>query len=355
MTAFAEALLDWHDHSGRHDLPWQRPRNPYRVWLAEIMLQQTQVRTAAPYFERFVTALPDLPALAEVDLDTVLALWSGLGYYTRARNLHRTAHLCRERHGGELPDDFDALTALPGIGRSTAGAILAQAFEKPFPILDGNVKRVLCRYHGIDGWPGERAVENTLWRLADSHLPTRRLADYTQAQMDLGATVCTRATPACARCPLHADCLAKRQNRTEQLPIARPGKPLPHRQTVMLILRNRRDEVLLERRPPTGVWAGLWSLPETENHDQARTWLRLRTREDIAPMHDLPPLEHVFSHYRLRIQPLLCSNAELADGVRDGDRQRWQALTRLDEVGLPAPVKRLLLDLSISSQDEALQ
>ena len=199
---FAQRLLAWFDASGRHDLPWQHPRAPYRVWLAEIMLQQTQVRVVVPYFGRFVAALPTLPALAAAPLDQVLALWSGLGYYARARNLHAAAQLCVARHGAELPHDFEALRALPGIGRSTAGAILAQAWGERVPILDGNVKRVLCRVHGIDGWPGTPAVEKQLWTLADRHLPHARLADYTQAQMDFGATLCTRFDPACMLCPL---------------------------------------------------------------------------------------------------------------------------------------------------------
>ena len=231
---FASRLLAWFDQSGRHDLPWQHPRAPYRVWLAEIMLQQTQVKTATPYFERFVGVFPTLPDLARASLDEVLAQWSGLGYYARARNLHASARLCVEQHDGELPRDFDALIALPGIGRSTAGAILAQAWGDRFPILDGNVKRVLARYHGIEGWPGSPAVEKVMWALAASHLPQARLADYTQAQMDFGATLCTRANPACVLCPLQHGCAALASGRTASLPTARPGKTLPERSAVVL-------------------------------------------------------------------------------------------------------------------------
>ena len=231
----AHRLLAWFDRHGRHDLPWQHPRTPYRVWLSEIMLQQTQVSVVVGYFGRFVDALPDLPALARAPQDTVLALWSGLGYYARARNLHAAAKRCVEQHGGDLPRDLDALVALPGIGRSTAGAILSQAWNEPAPILDGNVKRVLCRVFGIDGWPGLPAVEKRLWAIAERLLPQTRLADWTQAQMDFGATLCTRANPACAICPLQDVCVARREGRIAELPAPKPGKALPRREAQMLM------------------------------------------------------------------------------------------------------------------------
>jgi A/G-specific adenine glycosylase len=297
-----------------------------------------------PYFERFVAALPDLRALAAADLDHVLALWSGLGYYARARHLHETARLCVERHGGELPTDFDALCALPGIGRSTAGAILAQAHGLPFAILDGNVKRVLCRHAAIDGWPGSTAVERTLWELAEARLPTGRLSDYTQGIMDFGATLCTRHDPACVLCPVQADCLALAQGRVESLPQARPGKPLPERRTLMLVLLDD-DRVLLSRRPPTGVWAGLWSLPETADHDEARAFVARHTAADFDANQPLALYEHGFSHYNLHIAPLLWRRAPAAARVADDGERRWQSLRRLDEVGLPAPVRTLLENL----------
>ena len=343
---FARALLAWHHHSGRHDLPWQHPRTPYRVWLAEVMLQQTQVGTVIPYFERFVTDLPTLPDLAAAELDTVLALWSGLGYYARARNLHRAARLCVERHGGELPKDIEALQALPGIGRSTAGAILAQAHGQRHAILDGNVKRVLCRFHGIEGWPGSREVEQRLWPLAESHLPHERLAEYTQAQMDLGATVCTRADPSCMLCPLSTDCRARLDGRIDQLPTPRPGKALPQRQAIVMILRNGAGEVLLQRRPPTGVWAGLWSLPEALDHVEARVWLHRHSDRIFELGRSLAPVDHVFSHYRLRLQPRLWTDARLT-GVHEDRQQRWLALDALESVGLPTPIKRLLAALAV--------
>jgi A/G-specific adenine glycosylase len=345
---FATRLLRWHATSGRHDLPWQHPRTPYRVWLSEIMLQQTQVKTAAPYFERFFAALPTLSALAAAPLDQVLALWSGLGYYARARNLHGAAKRCVELHGGELPRDLDALTALPGIGRSTAAAILSQAWGDAHAILDGNVKRVLARYHGIEGWPGLPAVEKRLWALAESHVAEAagagwRMADYTQAQMDLGATVCTRANPACILCPLQVDCVARREGRTAELPTPRPGKILPQRHAHVLWLEDAHGRVLLERRPPTGVWASLWSLPQLEPDAAAvREWLALHATGTNEPAESLPTIVHGFSHYRLDLQPLRWRNVSLHSRVADNDALRWVSRDELAQLGIPAPVRRLL-------------
>ncbi|MBP6626135.1 MAG: A/G-specific adenine glycosylase [Arenimonas sp.] len=346
MSSFALQLLDWFDRDGRHDLPWQHPRTPYRVWLAEIMLQQTQVQTAIPYYLRFLEALPTLPALAAADSDTVHALWAGLGYYARARNLHKAAQACVQQHGGELPRDFDALSALPGIGRSTAGAILAQAHGLRFAILDGNVKRTLCRYHGIGGWPGSSAVEKQLWQIAEAALPDTRLADYTQAIMDFGATLCTRHDPACVLCPLQENCVARREGLVEQLPETKPGKPLPQRRTLMLLLRDGRGHVLLARRPDSGVWSGLWSLPEAADHDAARAYLAAHPGVDFDAALALPPIEHTFSHYRLNIEPLSWRIAESGAGIGDNDALRWQPFDRLADLGLPAPVKKLLGSLT---------
>ncbi len=342
--SFASRLLAWFDQSGRHDLPWQHPRAPYRVWLAEIMLQQTQVKTATPYFERFVSVFPDLPALAGASLDEVLAQWSGLGYYARARNLHAIARLCVELHDGELPRDYDALVALPGIGRSTAGAILAQAWGDRFAILDGNVKRVLARYHGIAGWPNTPAVEKQLWILAREHLPGERMADYTQAQMDFGATLCTRQNPACMQCVLREDCVALREGRVEELPTPRPGKPLPERSAFMLLLENGSGEILLQRRPPVGIWASLWSLPEADDHEQARQWFSAHMHGDYDHAEPLAEILHSFSHYRLRMQPLLWRALAAQERVRENDDLRWVARGDLVSLGLPAPIRKLLRD-----------
>ena len=342
---FSARLLNWFDTSGRHDLPWQHPRAPYRVWLSEIMLQQTQVQTAIPYFERFVRELPTLPDLAAADEDRVITLWAGLGYYARARNLHKAARQCVERHGGELPADFEALSALPGIGRSTAGAILAQAHGLRYAILDGNVKRSLCRYHGVDGWPGSTVVEKRLWELAESHLPEKRMADYTQAIMDFGATLCTRSDPSCVLCPLQDGCIALREGRIEQLPESRPGKPLPERRTMMLVLRRPDSSVLLVRRPSTGVWSGMWSLPEVADHDEAREFIALHSTADFDANTPLALIEHTFSHYRLHIAPLFWNDAAQSSRIGDNDGHRWHPLVALDEVGLPAPVRKLLIGL----------
>lgn len=346
MSDFAQRLLDWFDRDGRHDLPWQHPRTPYRVWLAEIMLQQTQVQTVIPYYGRFLESLPTLPHLAAADSDQVHALWAGLGYYARARNLHRAAQLCVERHQGELPDTYNELAALPGIGRSTAGAILAQAHGQRFAILDGNVKRTLCRFHGITGWPGGSAVEKQLWTIAEASLPESRLADYTQAIMDFGATLCTRHDPACVLCPLQQDCVARREGLVDTLPEAKPGKPLPERRTLMLLLHDASGRVLLARRPPSGVWSGLWSLPEAGDHDEARSFLGHYAGVDFDAADALPPIEHTFSHYRLHIEPLRWRIGDAVPASGDNADLRWQPRDRLHEVGLPAPVKKLLGTLS---------
>ncbi|RDZ29752.1 A/G-specific adenine glycosylase [Lysobacter silvisoli] len=335
-------MLRWFDVSGRHDLPWQHPRTPYRVWLSEIMLQQTQVKTAAPYFERFVAALPTLLDLAQAPQDQVLALWSGLGYYARARNLHATAQRCMESHGGELPRDIDALTALPGIGRSTAAAILSQAWGDRHAILDGNVKRVLARYHGIAGYTGLPAVEKQLWALAESQLPQTRMADYTQAQMDLGATLCTRADPACVLCPLQDDCVARLEGRTAELPTPKPGKAVPQRYAQVLWLQDAQSRVLLQRRPPTGIWASLWTLPQADDAAAARLWFDAHARGDFTAAEALAPVAHAFSHYKLELQPLRWRGIALREAVRDNDGLRWVARAELAELGIPAPIRKLL-------------
>ncbi len=340
--AFAAPLLAWFDAHGRHDLPWQHPRTPYRVWLSEIMLQQTQVRTAMPYFQRFVDALPSVAALAAAPLDDVLGLWSGLGYYARARNLHAAARACAELHGGELPRDFDALVALPGIGRSTAGAILAQAWGDRFAILDGNVKRVLARYHGVEGWPGQSAVEQRLWTLARGHLPGERLADYTQAQMDLGATVCTRHAPACGDCPLQPGCEAHASGRTDELPTPKPGKPLPTREAVLLVLRDAEGRVLMQRRPPAGVWAQLWSLPEASGEAAAHDWFDAHVEGNFARGEALDTIAHAFSHYRFNMHPRRWRAVATASAVGDNDDLRWIGRDAMAGLGIPAPVRALL-------------
>ncbi|PKV11942.1 A/G-specific adenine glycosylase [Xanthomonas prunicola] len=343
--AFVAPLLHWFDGHGRHDLPWQHPRAPYRVWLSEIMLQQTQVAVVIPYFNKFVARFPALADLAAADNDTVMAHWAGLGYYARARNLHAAAKQCLALHGGELPHDFDALLALPGIGRSTAGAILSQAWNDRFPIMDGNVKRVMTRLHGIAGYPGLPAIEKQLWQLATTHVahvPDGRLADYTQAQMDFGATLCTRAKPACVLCPLQDACVARREGLVDALPTPKPGKVLPEREATALLLENAQGEILLQRRPPTGIWASLWTLPQADTDSGMRAWFDRSIDGSYERADAMPPIVHTFSHYRLHLQPLRLRKVALRASVRDNDDLRWVARADLGALGLPAPIRKLL-------------
>ncbi|MCH9673926.1 MAG: A/G-specific adenine glycosylase [Gammaproteobacteria bacterium] len=337
---FTEALLEWFGAYGRHDLPWQFEQTPYRVWVSEIMLQQTQVQTVIGYYERFMAELPSVTALANANVDDVLRLWSGLGYYARGRNLHKAAQLIEREHGGQLPTDLEQLIALPGIGRSTAGAILALSGHQRHPILDGNVKRVLCRYHAVAGWPGTRDVEKALWELAESHTPSGQfVAAYTQAIMDLGATVCTRAKPTCLVCPMVQTCAAHREGRVDALPERKPKREIPHRSTFFLILRNRAGEVLLERRPPTGIWGGLWSFPQCDTDEEVERWLASfgianRRRDEWAA------IEHGFSHYRLTIRPLILDGAD-ATGVADRETLWYKPGSAALPVGVAAPMTRL--------------
>ena len=344
-TTLSARLLAWHAVHGRHGLPWQQDRTPYRVWLSEIMLQQTQVGTVIPYFERFVAHYPDVAALAAAAQDEVLHLWSGLGYYSRARNLHRCAQLVMTRHGGEFPTDIEALVALPGIGRSTAAAILAQACEQAHAILDGNVKRVLSRYHAVAGWPGESAVERRLWQFAEQHMPRHDVCNYTQAIMDLGATLCTRSRPRCGECPLAGDCAALASGRVAEFPASRPKRVMPRRSTLFLVIDNDAGEVLLERRPASGIWGGLWCFPELAEEsvlDTRLTALGLGTGEIVAR---LAPIAHSFTHFHLEITPLRVRADTRALTVREGDALRWHSPADSTKIGLSAPVTRLLASL----------
>ena len=339
-TNFSDLLLDWFDQHGRHDLPWQHPRSAYRVWLSEIMLQQTQVKTVIPYFERFIKTFPGIRELANAKLDEVLHLWTGLGYYARARNLHKAAiHMCNQ-HDAAFPQTFEAAFALPGIGRSTAGAILAQAFELPFAILDGNVKRVLTRYHAIDGWPGKKEIENQLWDIAEHYTPVTRVADYTQAIMDLGATMCTRSKPACAQCPLQTNCMASKQGNQNDYPTSKPKKSMPVRATRMLLLVNDQQSVLLEQRPPAGIWGSLWSFPECPHDERPEQWCTRHLQLTISDLKELPVIRHTFSHFHLDITPVL-AHAE-SGGIMESDRHIWYNTAQPDARGFPAPVKQLL-------------
>ncbi|WP_297802789.1 A/G-specific adenine glycosylase [Arenimonas sp. GDDSR-1] len=339
---FAARLLAWHSVFGRHDLPWQRPRTMYRVWLSEIMLQQTQVQTVIPYFENFLERFPELSDLAAAPSDAVMSAWAGLGYYSRARNLHKAAQWCMIHHNGRLPEDYDALLALPGIGRSTAGAILSQACGARHAIVDGNVKRVLTRYFAIAGDAASTAVDRQLWQLAERLLPEKKMADYSQAIMDLGATVCTSRKPQCTRCPLAQDCRALAQGNVLDYPGRKPAKSIPERETHVLLLRTASGEILLEQRPDKGIWGGLYSLPEAGDTEQASTRAEDFISGNASAPLALPAFAHTFSHFRLIIQPLLWDACTAKTQIRDNARMRWATPDELPELGLPAPIQKLL-------------
>jgi A/G-specific adenine glycosylase len=342
MSALGSRLLAWFDAHGRHDFPWQLERTPYTAWVSEIMLQQTQVGTVIPYYDRFMQRFPSVATLAAAPLDDVLAHWAGLGYYARARNLWCAARIVMDEHGGAVPTTFDALHALPGIGRSTAGAILAQAYGQRWPILDGNVKRVLARYHAVAGWPGTPRVADELWRHAEMHTPHERVADYTQAIMDLGATVCTRARPACTVCPLASDCAAAHAGTQALYPAPRPKRERTQRHVAVLVVRAPDGRVLLERRPASGIWGGLYSLPELPAEDSPRDWCARILGASVAAERILATIEHAFTHFDLDLNPRLLELAAAPSGVMDRDDWHWcRPGTKLD-VGVPAPVAALL-------------
>ena len=342
LKPFAARVLEWFDHSGRKDLPWQDDTSPYRVWVSEIMLQQTQVKTVIPYFERFMQTFPIVEALAKADQDQVLHLWTGLGYYARARNLHKAAQRVCDDLAGEFPNSVEALCELPGIGRSTAGAIRSIAFGLPATILDGNVKRVLARHRAVEGWPGQTPVHNTLWDIADKYTPVKRNGDYSQAMMDLGATLCTRSSPLCSQCPVQADCVALSQGETQTYPGKKPRKKLPVKSTVFVMIRAANGDILLEKRPSSGIWGSLWCFPEVNNLEEAT----IRCLDDwgIEPSSTnfWEPFRHTFSHYHLDIQPLQLTLPGNPESVMEADQQLWYNVDQPPQIGLAAPVATLL-------------
>lgn len=340
--SFSDRVLAWFDMHGRKDLPWQTPRDPYRVWISEIMLQQTQVTTVIDYFHRFMARFPDLPSLAHSDMDSVLSLWAGLGYYARARNLHRTAQYLMERHEGNFPETIDELESLPGIGRSTAGAILSLGLDIPAPILDGNVRRVLARHDAVQGWPGQSGPLKHLWTLSTERTPEIRTANYNQAMMDLGALICTPKAPACERCPLSATCIAQLNDEMHRYPERRPTKAVPVRQAFWLILRNEQGEIYLESRPPSGLWGGLWTLPEFEQLEELNDWCVKHMKPEMT-FERMRQQRHTFSHFHLDFVPIL---SDIVATTGDGTSPlpgRFHDPERLDQV--PAPVKSLLRTL----------
>ena len=337
-TDFAARVLHWYDRHGRKDLPWQNSGDPYRVWISEIMLQQTQVRTVIPYYRRFMQRFPDVSALADAPLDEVLKHWSGLGYYARARNLHHAAEIIRDRYDGRFPATIEAVSELPGIGRSTAGAILALTFGQRHAILDGNVKRVLARHAAIDGWPGRTAVARQLWDLAEARTPADRVGDYTQAIMDLGATLCTRSKPACALCPVQGDCEALALGDVARFPGRKPKKEKPRRATTML-LAVADGAVYLERRPASGIWGGLWSLPEVSDVDD---WCAERLQAEAVSTESWGTLRHSFSHYDLDIAPVVVRIDSVSSKVADSDDSTWYRPGDAPPGGIAAPVMKLI-------------
>lgn len=337
MKLISNTLLKWHKQHGRHNLPWQNTSDAYRIWVSEIMLQQTQVTTVIDYYNRFMQRFPNVEQLANAPTDEVLHLWTGLGYYARARNLHKTAQIIVNQHDGVFPTTFEHVIALPGIGRSTAGAILAFSTQQRFAILDGNVKRVLARFYEVEGWYGKKEVEKQLWELAESNTPASNTATYTQAIMDFGATLCTRSKPNCLQCPLSINCKAHMNGRTAELPHGKPKTNKPTKKTYMLLIKNSNDEFLLRKNPPSGIWGGLWCPPQVEKLTPKLNSGGIQ----VETVKTLPMYKHTFSHYHLEITPVLCRPTDHSSSISEA-QQTWHMLNSTQELGLAAPVKKLL-------------
>ena len=337
---FAEKVVRWQRRHGRASLPWQGTRDPYRIWLSEVMLQQTQVATVIPYYRRFIERFPDIAALAAAPVDEVMRLWAGLGYYSRARHLHRAAQAVMTRHAGRFPVRFEEVAALPGIGRSTAGAILVFASGIRHPILDGNVKRVLARLFGIAGYPGEKRVADRLWQRAEELLPRRGIETYTQGLMDLGAGVCARTRPRCEACPWSSPCVARQRGLAAAIPGRKPRKALPEKSTTMLAL-TRAGEILLEKRPPAGIWGGMWSLPETMRDMDIAAYCRRKFGASVLDVENLPAIAHGFTHYKLEIYPVRLRIGKIDPRAAEPGLV-WLPLAEARQAAIPAPVKRIL-------------
>ncbi|OSM98143.1 MULTISPECIES: A/G-specific adenine glycosylase [Lonsdalea] len=342
---FAQQVLEWYERYGRKTLPWQRDKTAYQVWLSEVMLQQTQVATVIPYFQRFIDRFPDVRALAAAPLDEVLHLWTGLGYYARARNLYKAAQIIVEQHGGEFPTTFDDIVALPGIGRSTAGAILSLAQGQHYPILDGNVKRVLARCYAVTGWPGKKEVENRLWNISETVTPAKGVGAFNQAMMDLGAMICTRSRPKCELCPLNAQCIAYANHNWADYPGKKPKQTIPEKSAWFVMVRQQQ-RVWLEQRPAVGLWGGLFCFPQFATHDEAHTWLRQRGMP-LTGLQQGIAFRHTFSHFHLDIVPLLLDVSSQSACMDEG-AGLWYNLAQPPSVGLAAPVERLLQQLAQS-------
>lgn len=349
MQDFSTRLIAWQKVHGRHDLPWQNTTNPYAIWVSEIMLQQTQVSAVIGYYAKFMQRFPTIASLANATEEDVLQHWSGLGYYSRARNLRKAAMQMVELYDGQFPTEFDVILSLPGIGRSTAAAIASFSFNQIHTILDGNVKRVLARHFCVEGWPGQPKVEQQLWLLAESLLPKSEMVAYTQGLMDLGATVCTRSKPKCADCPLNTSCEALRQNKVSSLPTPKPRKAIPEKDIAMLIVRYG-NKVMLQKRPSSGIWGGLWSFPEVDvalNDTEILQVLNAEFKlngflQTPLKMVALPRLSHAFTHYKLHIEPRVITIKNHPD---DNAGVVWMAISDAINAAVPTPIRTLLLRL----------
>lgn len=345
-TTFSQQILTWYDQHGRKNLPWQKTVTPYTTWISEIMLQQTQVETVIPYYQRFTKQFPTIQTLATAPIDEILHLWTGLGYYARARNLHKTAQIIHEKHQCQFPTNINDIIALPGIGKSTAGAIASLALGQRQAILDGNVKRVLTRYYQIKGWPGTPKNHNTLWQKAEKLLPQKRNAAYTQAIMDLGATLCTKTNPNCPHCPIQTNCQAHTNNTQHLYPEKKPPKTKPTKQTTLLILTNPQNQILLTQRPTKGIWGGLWSFPDHPQHITTPTELKkhlTHLNPNITPQNSKwqQPFRHTFTHYHLDIQPIII-NINNIETINEKTPETWLTLEKPLKLGLPAPIKKII-------------
>ena len=343
---FSERITNWHEEFGRKTLPWQRDKSLYKTWISEVMLQQTQVATVRPYFNRFMRSFPTIDYLANAPLDEVLHHWTGLGYYARARNLHKTAQFIRDNYNGEFPVDFDSVIALSGIGRSTAGAILSLTLNKHFAILDGNVKRVLTRHQAIEGWTGEKKVENQLWTLAEKLTPSKNSAVFNQAMMDMGAIICTRSKPKCLQCPVRSDCVAYKNETMTSYPTSKAKKKIPIKQALMLIICEDNKIIHLKQRPPVGIWGGLWCFDEFETLAQCHehlTALSVDKYEEVA----LAPFRHTFSHFHFDISPILINVKALKNQqVMEETGTLCYNLQTPQKIGLAAATKKILAAVS---------
>ena len=343
-ASFSDRIIRWYDKCGRKHLPWQEEKTPYKVWVSEIMLQQTQVSTVIPYYLKFMQRFPDIDTLANAPQDEVLHYWTGLGYYARARNLHKSAQTIRDNHGSIFPNDFEQVLSLPGIGRSTAGAVLSLALAQHHSILDGNVKRVLARHGAIEGWPGKKPVENQLWELTDTLTPKVNVQKYNQAMMDIGASVCSRSKPRCIECPVAIDCQAQLSGRQSEFPGKKPKKTIPEKAAFMLVL-SKGDEVILEKRPPTGIWGGLWCFPEFSSREQVNDYLLVNGLH-VSQEEFLPGFRHTFSHFHLDISPIYVEVKSSQDNrIMEDKLSLWYNLPNPPKVGLAAATERILASL----------